>query len=143
MFRLPRFIWPLTNRRLGPELERRSEELVTKMEKLLTAQQVADHLGMHVKTLYKLVRENQIALNFIRVNGRTIAFRPADVQRYLDEREVIRTGESPKKPRKQNRPKTNNSGKDRKFSFFKDTEAQLLWTDVRKPQTALDRTEPL
>jgi excisionase family DNA binding protein len=100
---------------------------VTKMEKLLTAQQVADHLGMHVKTLYKLLRENQIALNFIRVNGRTIAFRPADVQRYLDEREVIRTGNSPKKPRKQSRPKTNGSSKDRDFSFLTDPEARAFF----------------
>ena len=62
------------------------------MEKLLSAQHVADHLGMHVKTLYKLLRENKIALTFIRVHGRVIAFRPADVERYLGSHEVTRDG---------------------------------------------------
>jgi hypothetical protein len=111
-------------------------------EKLLTTKQVADRLNMHPKTLYRSLRENTIALNYIQLSPRRFGFRPADVQRYLDEREVIRTGDSPKKPRKQFRPKHTDSGKNRKFSFFKDAEAQLLWADVRKPLTALDRTEP-
>jgi excisionase family DNA binding protein len=70
------------------------------MDKLLSAQQVADHLGMHPKTLYKALRENRMALNFIRL-GRTIAFRPADVEAYLNAREVARTGDGPRKRRKQ------------------------------------------
>jgi excisionase family DNA binding protein len=67
------------------------------MEKLLSAQQVADFLGMHPKTLYKMLRENRIALNFIRLPGRTIAFRPKDVETYVSEREVVRTGDGPRK----------------------------------------------
>jgi excisionase family DNA binding protein len=51
------------------------------MEKLMTAQQVADVVGMHVKTLYRLLRDNQIALTFVRKHGRMIAFRPSDVVR--------------------------------------------------------------
>jgi hypothetical protein len=112
------------------------------MEKLLTTKQVADRLNMHPKSLYRGLRDNTIALNYIQTSPRRFGFRPADVQRYLDDREVIRTGDSPKKPRNQSRPKTNDSGKDRKFSYFKDAEAQLLWSEVRKPLTAFDRTEP-
>lgn len=67
------------------------------MEKLLSAQQVADYLGMHPKTLYKLLRENRIALNFIRLHSRMIAFRPKDVELYLGTHEVVRTGDGPKK----------------------------------------------
>ena len=112
------------------------------MEKLLTTKQVADRLNMHPKTLYRALRENTIELNYIQTSPRRFGFRPVDVQRYLDEREVIRTGDSPKRPRKQSRPKINGSGKDQKFSFFKDSEAQTLWAEVRKPLTAFDRTEP-
>jgi excisionase family DNA binding protein len=67
------------------------------MEKLLSAAQVADHLGMHVKTLYKLVRNNEIALNFERIHGRTIAFKPSEVERFLSLREIRRDGAGAKK----------------------------------------------
>ena len=70
------------------------------MEKLMTAQQVADNLGMHVKTLYRLIRHNHIALTFVRKHGRMIAFRPSDVERYLGSHEVVRDGAGPRKPRK-------------------------------------------
>ena len=112
-------------------------------EKLLTTKQVADRLNMHPKTLYRGLRDNTIALNYIQTSPRRFGFRPADVQRYLDDREVIRTGDSPKKPKKQSRPKTKGSGKDRKFSFFKDTEAKLLWTEVSQPSHPFSRTEPV
>lgn len=62
------------------------------MEKLLSAQQVADLLGMHPKTLYKRLRENRIALNFVQLSGRSIAFRPKDVEMYLSTHEVVREG---------------------------------------------------
>jgi predicted DNA-binding transcriptional regulator AlpA len=62
------------------------------MEKLLSAQQVADLLGMHPKILYKRLRENRIALNFVRLSGRSIAFRPKDVEMYLSTHEVAREG---------------------------------------------------
>jgi predicted DNA-binding transcriptional regulator AlpA len=71
------------------------------MEKLLSAQQVADYLGMHPKTLYKALREDRIALKFIRVQSRTIAFRPTDVENYLAAREVDRSGGGIRKRRKQ------------------------------------------
>jgi excisionase family DNA binding protein len=70
------------------------------MEKLLSAQQVADHLGMHPKTLYKALREDRIALKFIRVKGRSIAFRPRDVDAFLSAQEVNRTGGGMRKRRK-------------------------------------------
>ena len=70
------------------------------MEKLLSAKQVADHLGMHLKTLYRALRENRIALKFVRLQARTIAFRPKDVKAYLVAREVDRTGGGIRKRRK-------------------------------------------
>jgi hypothetical protein len=56
---------------------------------------------MHPKTLYKALRENRIALNFGRLQARTIAFRPMDVEAYLAAREVNRTGDGIRKRRKQ------------------------------------------
>jgi len=70
------------------------------MEKLLSAQQVADHPGMHPKTLYKALRQDRIALKFIRVKGRSIAFRPQDVEAFLSAREVNRSGGGIRKRRK-------------------------------------------
>jgi hypothetical protein len=68
------------------------------MERLLSAQQVADGFGWHVKTLYRKVRRNEIALNVVRP-GRGIAFRPSDVEQFLSARVVVRTGEVPPQPR--------------------------------------------
>jgi predicted DNA-binding transcriptional regulator AlpA len=65
------------------------------MEKLLSAQQVADGLGWHVKTLYRKCRNNEIALNVVRLGSREIAFRTADVEQFVRERVVIRTGAGP------------------------------------------------
>jgi excisionase family DNA binding protein len=70
------------------------------MEKLLSAKQVAEHLGLHPKTLYKALREDRIALKFIRVKGRSIAFRPRDVEAFLSAREVDRSGGGIRKRRK-------------------------------------------
>ena len=72
-------------------------------EKLLSAQQVSEFLGMHVKTLYRLVRDNRIALNFVRLPGRAIAFRPSAVQTYIDTHEVTRDGAG-KKRKKSTKP---------------------------------------
>ncbi len=44
------------------------------MEKRPSAVQVADHLGMHPKIRYRLLRDNKIALNFERIHGRANAF---------------------------------------------------------------------
>ena len=78
------------------------------MEKLLSARHVADHLGMHIKTLYKMLRENRIPLTFVRLTGNKIAFRPAAVEIFLATREVKRDGAGTvrkKKPRKYGYPK--------------------------------------
>ncbi len=74
------------------------------MEKRLSAAQVADHLGIHPKTLYRLLRENKIALNFERMHGRAIAFKPSEVERFLSLREIRRDGSGAKKNAK-NSPK--------------------------------------
>jgi excisionase family DNA binding protein len=87
------------------------------MEKLLTAGQVADHLGIHVKTLYRLLRDNQIALTFIRKHGRMIGFRPSDVGRYIDLHQVDRDGTAPK-VRKPHKPRA---------GFLSDEEARLFF----------------
>ena len=100
------------------------------MEKLLSAQHIADHLGMHVKTLYKLLRDNQIALNFIRIHDRMIAFRPSDVESYLQDRVVIRTGDSPKRPRKQPQKKLNRLS--RMFRIATNAEAQAFFAGLPK-----------
>jgi predicted DNA-binding transcriptional regulator AlpA len=95
------------------------------MEKLLTAIQVADHLGMHPKTLYKLLRENRISLNFIRLTGKMIAFRPKDVETYLSLHEVIRTGDGPKKKNKAiTKPKF-------KYQIMTDIQAQEFFDGIR------------
>jgi predicted DNA-binding transcriptional regulator AlpA len=114
------------------------------MEKLLTSKQVADRLNMHPKTLYRALRENTIGLNYIQISPRRFGFRPSDVEQYLTDREIHRTGDSPKKKRKPTQLKTGGTGKGREFSYFTDKEAQtILWAQVRKPQTVFDRTEPI
>lgn len=72
------------------------------MEKLLSITQVSDFLNMHPKTLYRLIRENKIGLRYIRTKGRTIVFRPADVESFVTQRTVELDGSGrqrkPKKP---------------------------------------------
>jgi excisionase family DNA binding protein len=70
------------------------------MEKLLSAKHVADHLGMHVKTLYKMLRENRIPLTFVRLTGNKMAFRPADIERFLSTRDVNLDGSGPVRKKK-------------------------------------------
>ena len=55
------------------------------MEKLLTAKEVANGLGIHVETLYLRVKQNRISYVPL---GRKIMFRPAAVQEYLNKLEV-------------------------------------------------------
>jgi predicted DNA-binding transcriptional regulator AlpA len=105
------------------------------MEKLLSAQQVADHLGMHPKTLYKRLRENRIALNFVRLHGRMIAFRPKDVELYLGAHEVIRTGGGTKKAQ---RKETADQKLRRRFKDYKiltDEEARAFFSNVVSPES--------
>jgi excisionase family DNA binding protein len=90
------------------------------VEKLLSAQQVADYLGIHVKTLYRQIRENTIALNFVQL-GRLIAFRPAAVEKYIETHEIRRDGLG-----KQRVSKT----KSRHRQIMTDEEAQLFFEGV-------------
>ncbi|SRR5260370_15765175 len=76
------------------------------MEKLLSAQEVADLLGMHPKTLYKRLRENRIALTFVRLSSRSIAFRPKEVETYLSTHEVVREGGGKAKKKKESAAKS-------------------------------------
>ncbi len=99
------------------------------MEKLLSAQQVAEHLGMHPKTLYKLLRENKIALNFIRLHGRMIAFRPKDVELYLGAHEVIRTGDGPKKGKESAAAKLRRKFKG--YEIMTNEQAQAFFANVK------------
>jgi excisionase family DNA binding protein len=62
------------------------------MEKLLNASETAAILGVHIKTLYKMLRQNKVEMTFIRVGSGVIRFRPSEVERYLSACEVIRTG---------------------------------------------------
>jgi hypothetical protein len=62
------------------------------MEKLLTTQQVADALGLHIKTLQKRLRENAIALSFVQLSARKVGFKPSEVARYIDLHEIRRDG---------------------------------------------------
>jgi excisionase family DNA binding protein len=105
------------------------------MEKLLSARQVAEYLGMHLKTLYKALRENRMALKFVRLQGRTIAFRPKDVEAYLSEREVNRTGDGIRKRRKL----TFIEQMKRKHPHVRivatDEEARLLLSRIQQPKT--------
>ncbi len=105
------------------------------MEKLLSARQVAEYLGMHPKTLYKALRENRMALKFVRLQGRTIAFRPKDVEAYLSEREVNRTGNGIRKRRKL----TFIEQMKRKHPHVRivatDEEARLLLSRIQQPKT--------
>ena len=94
------------------------------MEKLLTTQQVADVLRMHIKTLQKRLRDNNIALSFVQLSPRKIGFKPAEVLRYIDVHEIRRDGSGLKKRAK------------RKIKmpapFMTDEEAQKLFEDVAR-----------
>lgn len=94
------------------------------MEKLLTADQVADYLGMHPKTLYKKLRENTMALTFIKLPGRNIAFRPQDVECYIEMHEMRRDGTGAQKKRK------NGSRRKETFRLMTDDEAQAFFEGV-------------
>jgi excisionase family DNA binding protein len=105
------------------------------MEKLLSARQVADYLGMHPKTLYKALRENRIALKFVRLQARTIAFRPKDVEAYLSEREVNRTGGGVRKRRKLTFIEQMKRKHPHVRMVATDEEARLLLSRIKQPKT--------
>ena len=71
------------------------------MEKLLSTQQVADILGLHIKTLQKRLRNNDIALHFVRLSPRKIGFKPSVLETYIDTHEIRLDGRGLKKTTKQ------------------------------------------
>jgi len=94
------------------------------MEKLLTTQQVADVLGMHLKTLQKRLRENNIALTFVQLSPRKIGFRPGVVETYISKHEIVRDGSGLKK-RAVRKKKT--------FApFMTDAEAQAFFEGIER-----------
>ncbi len=106
------------------------------MEKLLSAQQVADFLGMHPKTLYKRLRENRIALSFVRLSERSIAFRPKDVEMYVSTREVVRTGDGPKKKQESAFAKLKRKYPD--YEIMSSEQAQEFFANVKVLDSATD-----
>jgi excisionase family DNA binding protein len=58
-----------------------AKEGLTVAEQLLTVSQVAEWLGRHPKTIYKLTETNQ--LPFVRLGTKSIRFRPTDIERYI------------------------------------------------------------
>ena len=99
-------------------------------DKLVSAKQVADCLGMHPKTLYKALRENRIALNFVRRTARGIAFRPRDVENYINKREVVRTGGGVLRKRRKETVKERLKRKYNVVEFMTDEEAQEFFAGM-------------
>lgn len=99
------------------------------MEKLLSAAQVAEYLGVHVKTLYKQLRDNKIAITYVQLPGRTIAFRPSEIERYLEMREVRRDGSGIKAKRK-----TTKKAARIKVQIMTDKEAQEFFASVARDE---------
>ena len=93
------------------------------MEKLLSTQHVADILGLHIKTLQKKLRYNDIALRFVRLSPRKVGFRPSDVERYIAAHEVSRDGSGIKK-RKPNLKAFK--------AFMTDQEAQAFFDGIER-----------
>jgi hypothetical protein len=94
------------------------------MEKLLTTQQVADVLGMHIKTLQKRLRDNDIALSFVQLSPRKIGFRPGVIETYISTHEIARDGSGLRKRAK------------RKIKmpapFMTDAEAQAFFEGIER-----------
>ena len=62
------------------------------MEKLLTPQQVAAFLGLHIKTFLKKLRNNEISLNSVQVTRARMGFKPQEVERFIASRTIVRNG---------------------------------------------------
>lgn len=104
-------------------------------DKLLSAQQVADYLGMHIKTLYKLLRENRIALNYVRV-GRMMAFRPAALELYVSTHEVVRDGSGITKKSARRKPQAVRM-------IMSDQEAQEFFKGIQRDADGVLLSEPV
>jgi excisionase family DNA binding protein len=64
---------------------RAPESSTTNPEPLLTAEQVRTHLGITLRTLYRLTKSRK--LTYIKMDG-ILRFNPADVERFVEKRTV-------------------------------------------------------
>jgi hypothetical protein len=96
------------------------------MDKLLTVEQVAGVLGMHVKTLQKRLRANEINLSYVQVSPRNIGFRPSVVERYIEMHEVRLDGTGLKR----------RASRKKKLSpvFMTDEQAQEFFKDIARDE---------
>jgi hypothetical protein len=94
------------------------------MEKLLTTRQVADAMGLHIKTLQKRLRENNIALAYVQVSPRKIGFKPSELEKYFATHEIARDGSGvAKKAKRKVVPAAR---------FMTDEEAQVFFAGVAR-----------
>jgi excisionase family DNA binding protein len=94
------------------------------MEKLLTDRQVADHLGMNVRTLRRKIQANTVALNYI-PQGRQMLFKPDAVERYVKSLEIVRDGSG-------KTTKVRNSKKLKVRAIMTDEEAQAFFEGIAR-----------
>ena len=62
------------------------------MEKLLSAEQVADFLGIHIKTFHEKLKNNEIALPYVQVTQRRRGFRPEALESFVQSQTVLLDG---------------------------------------------------
>lgn len=109
------------------------------MERLFTAQQVSILLNLHVQTLYKKLRDNEIKLPYVQVTQRTIGFRPDDVEAYVRSRVVELNGNGRRKNVKTPSGKRIRRGK---YRFMTDEETQAFFANVERDQDGVMLCSP-
>jgi excisionase family DNA binding protein len=86
---------------LKPPSFYRGESEPKKIENgLLSPQEVAEELGMHVRTLYKRIRENTISLNPTQTSTARYGFTREEVDKYKSTHTLIRDGSGKPKKKK-------------------------------------------
>jgi excisionase family DNA binding protein len=98
------------------------------MEKLVTDNQFAAYLGMDVRTLRRKIQQNKIAIRFIPSLGRSLRFRPEEIERYIKSLEIIRDGSG--RVTKPSTTKTRKNSKPR--AIMTDEEAQEFFKGVKR-----------
>lgn len=81
------------HRRIRMTEERQDSASIRDLAPLLTYRDVARRLGVPVGTVHYWVCRN--AIPHVRLGPRSVRFRPAEIERWLDERAVSATGEPP------------------------------------------------
>jgi hypothetical protein len=71
------------------------------------------------------VRNNEVALSFVQIHGRTLAFKPSEIEKYVSTREIRRDGSGLRKIR--NKPAKLPS----RATLMTDEEAQEFFKNVR------------